>query len=195
MCADKTRLAEWRQLPFYDPDPVLRGLAVIEANPQLQEMPYGVSSLRTRELRPFQERRLGALFFFLMGQVENTQVIFAHTENADYDFVGHFERDGYHHYVPVQMKELVPDFLNPDATLQLLIDGLKKKYVDSRDLTVAINVNRVGTIVPSELDLEGLSLMGFWLFGTTTPDQSELLIIGNLMSEYSASGVYRYPGR
>ena len=194
MCADRTRLAEWRKLPYYDPDPVLRGLAVIAKDPMLQEMPYEVSSLRTRELRPFHERRLGALFFFLMGQVEQTKVTFAHTENADYDFVGHYQRDDYHHFVPVQMKELVPDFLNPAATLQGLIDGLKKKYVDSKDLTVAVNINRETTFLPGELDLEGLNLMGLWLFGTNTLDQTEWMIAGNLLAPNATSAVYRYPG-
>lgn len=194
MCADRARLAEWRKLSYYDPDPVLRSLAVVAANPMLQQLPYEVSSLRTRELRPFQERRLGALFFFLMGQVEQTKVTFAHTEKADYDFVGHYERDDYHHFVPVQMKELVPDFLNPTASLQGLIDGLKKKYVDSADLTVAISINRVTKFAPGELNLDGLNLMGLWLFGSTAPDQSEWLIVGNLLSQNATSATYRYPG-
>lgn len=191
--ASNLDIREWRQLPYYDPEPLLVALAEVAADPRLHDLPYEVSSLRTRELRPFHERRLGAIFFYLMGKVQQNAVTFAHVERADYDFVAHYKVDDEHHFVPVQMKELVPERVNSRATLQGVIDALRLKYVDSKDLAVAISINRIGTIVPKELDFSGLALGGLWLFGSTKPDQSTWLVLGDMLREQWTSAEIDYP--
>lgn len=186
-------LRVWSRLSYWDPRPILIGLAEIGSSEWLDALPYKVKSLRTQELHVFHERRLGALFFYLIGLAQRELVSFAHLEDADYDFVGHFARDGVPHFVPVQMKELPPDFLNPTATLQGIVDASRKKYTDASDVTIAISVNRVGDVRPGDLDLSGLNLGGLWLFGAAQADQSRWLLIGDLLKPTWRAQEFDYP--
>lgn len=186
-------LREWGRLKFFRPRPILVELARLGRSPFIQSLPYELATLRTHQLRPFHERRLGALFFYLMGEQLGVEVKFAHSESKDYDFVAHFQTGDTHHFCPVQMKELPPDFLNATATIQGIIDTAAKTYADAQDLTLAINVNRIGLIVPGELDTTALNMAGVWLFGTSYPDQSRWLLIGDLLATDARAYEFDYP--
>ncbi|GAB3361740.1 hypothetical protein [Lysobacter tyrosinilyticus] len=184
---------EWAKLPYHDPLPILIGLREIALTQPLHELPYKVSALRTRELRPFLEGRQSALFSYLVGEAMGVKVRFSPLEKSDYDCITHFERDGYHHLVPVQLKELVPNDLNPTASLQSLINGLIK-YRDSSDLVVAVHLNRNVTIRLSELSFDGLNISQLWLYGSAAPDQSTWLLVGDLLDPGARWREIRYPG-
>ena len=54
------------------------------------------------------------------------KVRYAEVEQSDYDCIAYFEKDDQPNFTPIQVKELVPDFVNPKASLQKIIDGLAK---------------------------------------------------------------------
>ena len=173
-------IREWTQLEYLDPETILAGLRDIARTYPLDELPYEAASLRKREFRKYGEGRQCALFCYLIGKALDLNMKFALDERGDYDCIAYFEKDGVNNFVPIQMKELVPEKVNPHANLQNLINSLSK-YVDSNDLTVAIHLNQAGTIRPSELTIPELHIGELWFFGANKPDQSVWTVIGNLL--------------
>lgn len=188
------RLKEWMRLDYYDPEPLLVKLREFALSDALLNQPYKVGALRTQELKPYLERRQCAIFAYLMSQVVSSRVDVAYREAGDYDSVMRYRYQDEIRFVPVQMKELVPEFLNPQQSLQDLVDALRSRYPDSSDLTVAVHVNRDTTIRCDELNVEGLQLRGLWLFGGHSEDQSEWRVAGNLLDPAWSTRVVRYPG-
>ncbi len=188
------RLKEWMRLDYFNPEPILVALRAYGQSEELLSQPYKVASLRTQELKPYLERRQCTLFAYFMSHVVGSQVDVAYCEADDYDSVMRYRMGDEIRYVPVQMKELVPEFLNPQQSLQQLLDGLKCRYPDSADLTVAVHVNRDMKIRCTDLNLDGFRLKSLWLFGGNSEDQIEWRVIGDLLSPFSASKVLRYPG-
>jgi len=184
---------EWSKLDYLDPEPILLGLRKIALNLPLSELPYKVSSLRTRELRHYGEGRQGALFCYLIGQVLGLKVTFAESEKSDYDCVAHFEKDSIHHFVPIQLKEFVPEKVDSRTSLQTLINSLTK-YTDSKDLVVAVHINRSDTIRLSEITFPPLNIRELWFFGANDPGQVVWTIMGNLLEPNARFHEVRYPG-
>ncbi len=133
------RSKSWLKLKYYDPADILRKLRAVEMKYPVSELPYKVSSLRTKSLKTRGESRQCALFCHGMAQYKGLTLSYAESEESDYDFVVFCAENS--SFVPVQMKELVPEKLNPDTDLQKEIDKLSK-YVDSGDLCVALYLNR-----------------------------------------------------
>jgi len=183
---------EWLKLQYMDPELFLVGLREIALTMPLDELHYKVSSLRTHALRKAGESRQAALFAYGMGQVLGSPVAFAVYEAQDYDAVVKYAANGKVTYLPVQLKEWVPDFLNPSATLQDELDKLAK-YTDSKDLAVAIHLNREATIHLSKLTLPHGSIGGLWFYGATDLTQMRWLLIGNLMIPGATAYEFHYP--
>lgn len=187
------RIREWMKLDYFDPSPILIALREYERGGALQGVPYEVASLRTRELKPYGERRQCAMFAYLMGRVTQTFVSVAYCEASDYDAVMHHRVGDEVRFVPVQMKELVPSFLPYTKDLQGLIDGLSDKYPTSSDLTVAVYLNRDVTFQLQDLDLSRLNLGALWLFGGCDSTGQAWRVIGNLLSDTCSTAVFDYP--
>lgn len=81
-----------------------------------------------------------------------------------------------------QMKEVVPEPLNANSSLEKVIQSLTM-YVDSQDLTVAIHLNRQVHFDPKTLVVPRLRIAALWIFGSITPDQSEWGLWGNFLEE------------
>lgn len=188
-----TRIREWARLHYLDSEQILRSLRDIATTYPLHQLPYDVSSLRRRDLRVYGEGRQAALFCYAMSQVIHTPVSFAQSEASDYDIVARFVRDGVMHYVPVQLKELVPEHLNPCTELQAELDKISK-YADSTDLVVAFHLNRSATFQLSELRLPVATVGSLWLYGAMWPDQSRWIIVGNLLEPNPPMLEFAYPG-
>ena len=186
-------IREWSKLKYLDPERVLIGLREIATQQKLDELPKEVATLRTRELRAYGEGRQCALFCYFMGKALGIKVMMALVEKSDYDCVAYFDRNGANNFIPIQMKEYVPESINARASLQSLINGLEK-YVDSESLVVAIHVNRCGTIKLSELSIPTLNIGALWLFGAYGADQSFWTIIGNVLKQGTRYYELRYPG-
>ncbi len=184
---------EWTRLSYHDPEKILLDLRKIALTQPLNELPYEVSSLRTRELRRYGEGRQCALFCYFIGKALGINVKFAEFEKSDYDCVAYFEKDGVNNFLPIQMKELVPKKVNSSASLQVLINSLVK-YTDSKDLVVAVHLNQCGAIRVSELSFPALNIGALWFFGANGSDQSIWTIIGNVLKPNARFYKFRYPG-
>ena len=116
---------------------------------------------------------------------------FAFAEEQDIDFVARFERDECVHFVPLQMKELVPERVRDSASLQ---DELNKlgKYSSSSDLVVAFHLNRGVTVVPEQLDFGKVKVAQLWFVGYTGQGR-EWHLLGDMLSERGGASVFRYP--
>lgn len=182
---------EWLKYSYLDPKKILIGLRNIEQDYPLSELRYEAASLRTRELRPFGEGRQAALFCYGMGIALGVEVYFAQVERQDYDIVAHFVADNESHFVPIQLKEWVPDFLPNAGTLQDEVAKLSK-YADSTDLVVAFHLNRT-----TRLELDHLvvptTVAELWFFGAMDPKQKRWHLIGNLLSPQYRAYEFEYP--
>ena len=66
---------------------------------------------------------------------------YAREESGDYDFVTRWVEGDAQHFCPVQLKELVPEDLNPATSLSDLIAGLGK-YSTKTSTALAVKINR-----------------------------------------------------
>jgi hypothetical protein len=155
-----------------DPERALRSLRSVQLAPALQELGPNVKNLRTNGLKRHREIRQACLFCFGMSQKIGQTVWVYPIEDADFDFVAGWEVDKKRHFAPTQLKELVPDELNPKATLQTIVDGLVK-YPQSENLTVAVHLNKSKRFDPNQIVFPKLNIAALWVFGSTSEDQSE----------------------
>lgn len=185
------RERRWSQLPFYDPKGLLIELGKLSEEVAAADLPYNLASLRTNGLKPYREGRQCALFCYGVGQRFGLDVRFAFAEEQDIDFVARFERDECVHFVPLQMKELVPERVSDSASPQQEINKLAK-YADSSDLVVAFHLNRGVLVVPEQLDFSQARVSQLWFVGYSGQD-SEWRLLGNMLSESAGASVFRYP--
>ena len=151
----------WLGLNYLDPSQVLSGLRRLAESYPLDDLDYKLQSLRTRELRKAHESRQAALFAFGLGSALEVPIQYALSEEQDYDAVVRYQVDSGVIYLPVQLKEWVPGFLNPNSTLQSELDKLGK-YVDSADLAVAFHLNRDANVQIQDLRLPMGKVGGLW---------------------------------
>lgn len=183
---------EWASLKYLNPTKLLLGFRDIAIQNPLHELPYEIASLRTHALRKYGEGRQAALFCYGMSQATGIETSFALSESRDHDIVVRFYANNKFNFVPVQLKEFVPNFLNGKVTLQKELDKLSK-YADSSDLVVAFYLNRVSTINLSELIFPKEKISELWFFGATDPLQNEWTLIGNLLKDNALSYNFKYP--
>jgi hypothetical protein len=110
--------------------------------------------------------------------------------HADYDAVVRWQRADERCFTPLQLKELVPDFVNDRATLEEILDRLTR-YRDSSDVTAAVFLNR--RLRLEEISWSRLTLGGLYLFGAVSPDQSRWFLMGDLSSERASISTFSYP--
>ena len=85
----------------------------------------------------------------------------------------------------------VPSELDPNADLNTEIEKLSK-YADSRDLCVAIHLNRAGRLDFDSIRIPDLKIRELWLFGATSPDLDRWLLVGNMLKDYRVYE-FQYP--
>ena len=190
--ATDLRVRSWQRLRYLDPEKILRGLREIASSHPLHQLPIEVAQLRTRELRPYGEGRQAALLCYGLSQMLGGPVSFAQHATSDYDVVARFLLDDAVHYVPVQLKELVSAALNPRASLQAELDKISK-YVDSKDLVVAVHLNTARRLVFSDLKFPYGIVRELWFFGALSPDQSRWVILGNMLGPSPQVLEFSYP--
>ena len=120
------------------------------------------------------------------------QIVFlSPSEAQDYDIVSSWIVDETRHLAPVQLKAVVPHDLNPSASVQGVDDALKK-YTDSGDLTVEIDLNRRTHFDPPYLVIPRLGLAGLWVFGAISEDGTEWALWGDFLETQVGTG-FEYP--
>jgi hypothetical protein len=190
-----SRIDEFRALEYVDPKPFLVQLIPLEAQLARSALPKKVRTLRTHELKPWRETREGAIFAYAMGLRlgETIHVARAARENLDYDCVTlRRPPDGTLHFGPVQIKEIVPEYLNRDATIQEVIDGLAR-YGSSPDLNVVIHVNRLVHFDPEGLTIPKLPISTLWIMAAITRNQSRWALWGDFLCGDRGGREFDYP--
>jgi len=181
-----------QKLKFHDPTRFLADLRKIEVEVASSQTPERIRNLRTNGLREAREQRQAALFCHGMGQRIGQTVFFAANEDQDYDFVACWVVEGKQHMAPVQLKEVVPQSLNPLATIESIVAGLEK-YSDSAGLIVAVHLNQAGRFEPGSLKLQHLRVASFWVFAAASPDQSQWNLWGNFTEPDAYGTRFIYP--
>jgi hypothetical protein len=192
--AERIKLRRWSRLTFYSPAESLPELRKLELKIAKMDLPDKVKALRTNELRRHRELRQASLFCYGIGKAKlGTEVFVAPIEEEDYDCIAMWSLGGRKRYCPVQLKELVPDRINPKATL---VDEIAKlsKYTNSRDLVVVMYLNRrLRPVDLSAVDIPPLDLGGLYLFGSVSPDRSKWVILGDLLKPSAQRFDFEYP--
>jgi hypothetical protein len=155
---ERIPLRQWSKLSYHDPEELLREMRRFELR-----LP-GTGLRRTNALKRHLERRQAALFAYGLGLRLRTRVLLADApaEALDYDFALVFQIGDERHHWPLQVKELVPEDINPRASLDGLLAKLRK-YGDAPRLCVAVYVNR--RVRPSPVSISSLKVGSFWLVG------------------------------
>lgn len=186
------RARAFLKLKYFDPVDVLGRWRRLQIEGAQSDLPERVRNLRTRELKKLSEMRQGLLFCLGMSERLGLPVGFAQSEEADYDGVAYWSVDEVAHFSPIQLKEVPPETLNPTASVQTILDGLAQ-YADSEELSVAIYVNRDGSVNLSELHLPNVKFGGIWMFAAANPEQTEWVLYGDLQDALRTETRYRHP--
>ncbi len=179
---EKIRTNKWAGLKYHDPRDILiklRKLEIVVAQSNLDEK---TKSLRKQKFRKYLEGRAAAIFCYgLAESVLKNKIYYAPIESKDFDCVTLWRDNDYQVYTPLQIKEVVPDRINPQANLDNEISKLQK-YTDSKDLVVAIHVNKRGKLEFSHINTPALHIAELWIFGALSQDQSKWFLYGNLLA-------------
>jgi len=172
---------QWKKLDFYDPKEILIGLLNIAKNIPLSNLLYQQASLRSRDLKQYGESRQCALFCYGMSKFLNQKIFYAQYEASDYDYVACRKIGDVIHYTPIQLKEFVPEKVNPKSSLENELIKLEK-YKDSKDLIIAMFINRAGRIEMNEIKIPKLNVAELWFFGAASEDQRTWFLYGDVLN-------------
>ncbi|MEO7954335.1 MAG: hypothetical protein ABIR35_09645 [Polaromonas sp.] len=189
---DRPWLRATQKLQFKDPTKYLFRLREIEIQLAKSETPTRIKSLRTNRLKVAREQRQAAIFCHGMSMKIGQTVYFASHEDQDFDFVASWVVDDKQHFAAVQLKEVVPQTLNPQACIESILIGLEK-YTDSSSLTVAVHLNQGGRFDPKLLRLQHLKVASLWVFAAAAPDQSLWNLWGNFTEDDPYGIQFAYP--
>ncbi len=189
MSGDRARA--FQHLEYRDPRPFLVQLRKTEPTIARSNLPKKVKNLRTNALKWSRELRGAALFCYGMAERIGQTVYLAPSEAQDYDFVASWAIDDTQRLAPVQLKEVVPQDLNPLASVQTIVNALSK-YVDSEDLTIAIHLNQRGHFDQTTLVIPSLRIAALWIFGAISEDQGQWGLWGNFL-ETPEGTRFEYP--
>jgi hypothetical protein len=111
----------------------------------------------------------------------------------DYDIVARYIDANSLKYVPIQIKEVVPERINKNACLNQRIENLKK-YTNSQETTVVIQDNRIGEFNINDVIVPpGLKIQALWVLGSCVPDQTEWFIAGDFLENKPQIYKFVYP--
>ncbi len=180
---DNIQINQWRRLEYHDPEDVLSRIRHIQREIVNHSDDEKAKFFRTNTLKAHKEGREAALFCHGLGKaVLNKKVYFSLHEKDDYDFVALWQDQASLVFTPVQLKEVVPLDVNPEATLMDEIAKLAK-YADSQDLVVAMFLNRTGRLNVEEIVVPDLNIAELWFFGSASHDQSRWFLMGDVLGE------------
>jgi len=185
----------WEKLHFVSSREWLKSLREIELKSARLKLSEKTRTLRTNKLKMWRESRQAALFCYGLSLRYGTDIEIALLEDSDYDFVARWVTlDGHINYTKVQLKELVPDHLNPTQNLSGLFESISKKYKSSSNLVVAIYMNKAIDIDFSTIKIEQKMMIGnLWLFGCASEDQHEWLLYGDMLMDNAVLTRFQYP--
>ena len=174
-------MREWSGQEFFDPEGILQEVARSRVGfiPDQGRAP-GWQNLRSNELNQERQWLDAAVFTLGVREALGIDARLARHEDDDFDFLVTWPSDGEQNACPVQLKELVPNHLNPDAGLNQLIASLQR-YSCPTDTIVAIKLNRTGRFDFNSLEVPALPFRQLWLFGSESADNSRWFLYGNVV--------------
>jgi len=184
------RLRTFARRTFHDPEPVLRRLRDVEIQLAQTDTPDLVRRLRTGRLKSEREARDALLFAHGMAAVVRAKVYVAPGEAEDCDFVTRATVGDITHYACVQLKELVPDDLNPSHSLESIVAEIE--HLPPSDAVLAIRLNRRGRIDYARLAAVRVPFAELWYFWAASPDSKSWRIFGDAMGQ-PALHEFQYP--
>ncbi len=187
----KDTLRAYSRLVYGDLKGYLIALKRLEPQIASSGLDRKIRTLRTNKLKEWRELREAALFAYLMSERLGTPIRIAKGENSDYDFVASWRSGDATHFAPVQLKEVVPEYVNPAATIEGVIASLTK-YTSSGDLTVAIHLNKRTEFDIREIHAPRLAISSLWMFGSISADRSRRGLWGDLLDQPTGSE-HAYP--
>lgn len=174
---DRDRFDRWKKLKFHDPEKILKRFREVDPYFRNYVADTTIRRLRTEPLNLYFQGMQGVLFCYGLQAVEGAKVYLARGEDEDYDIVTAYERDGKMHYTPVRLMELVPENVDPKATLESEIRRLEQY---SEGPVVALHINRRMRVDFDQIKIPPLSVAGLWLYGAT---RTEWFLYGDLMHQ------------
>ncbi|MEQ8694650.1 MAG: hypothetical protein RIC85_04935 [Gammaproteobacteria bacterium] len=184
---------EFENLTWVDPAQALVNLRWLE-----QHLPADIDRrvrrLRTNQLKELREARVGAIFAHgLSKTVLKKRVAVAKVEKADFDFVLRWVESNTNRFYPVQLKELPPEDLNPNITLDDVLRGLNK-YNGEHNLSVVIHLNRsIRFEYHPMVTRPNAQINELWYLGCQTSDQSAWFLYGNVFHRWPEKRDFDYP--
>lgn len=170
----------------------LKSLSDIESKTAFFQMDLKIRSFRTNKLRKWKQSREAALFCEGISQRYNQNIDIAIDEDSDYDCIAKWHNQDVEYFTPIQLKEFVSSNLNSELKLQDIISSLTH-YTDSKDLTVAIYINREPSINFERIEVpKNLNIGELWFFGCTSQDRKKWFLYGDFLNEPSMTYFY-YP--
>lgn len=175
------RINEWSKLTFVDPETVLRKLRKIQIQLAASNLHYRVKNLRTHQLQQHLEGWKAALFCYGMSKLLRVPVYVVPYAKSDYDAVAMGVEDDTRYFTPIQIKEVVPDYLNPNTDINKEIAKLSR-YSVSNDTVVVMHVNRAVRLELQKIKVPKLNIAELWLLGDSAADQNKFFIAGDLLN-------------
>jgi hypothetical protein len=184
---------EFNQMEWVEPRQVLVDLRWLELNLPA-DMDERIRRLRTNPLKEWHEARFAALFAYgISNAVLHLPTRFSKTEKRDFDAVMKWQKNGEDHYSPLQIKELPPDDINPDVSLNDILDKLGK-YSGEDNLTVVVCLNRKTRIKFQTWDRQSKPRISeLWYLGCTDVYQSKWFLYGNVLANNPRRFDFEYP--
>lgn len=176
-----TRINEWSKLKFVDPATVLPHLRKIQLQVAMSNLDDKIKNLRTSQLKQHREGWEAAIFCYGMSKLLGVPVYVAPYEKSDYDAIAMRVEDNTQYFTPLQIKEVVPDDLNPNTDINKEITKLSR-YSVSNDTVFVMHVNRAGRLELPSIKVPKLNIASFWLIGASTPNQNKWFIAGDLLN-------------
>jgi hypothetical protein len=145
-----------------------------KANPEFPAEQY-----RGHHFKDVNEAWQAAIFGLVYGAIHRLGTIEMRHNREQYsqsDATYRWTESGKQFVVPVQVKELPPNAVNPNESIDHILEKVALKYLTSHDLIVAIHLNR------SEVHARDIRfktpVAQLWLWGWSKPDHSEIHITG-----------------
>jgi len=187
------QVREFNQMEWVDPRQLLVNLRWLELNLPA-DMDENIRRLRTNPLKEWQEARYAALFAYgISNAVLHLPTRFSKTEKVDFDAVMKWQKNSEDYYAPLQVKELPPDDINPDVSLDDILDKLGK-YSGEDNLTIVVCLNRRTRIKFQPWDRESKPRVSeLWYLGSTDAYQSKWFLYGSVLEKNPRRFDFEYP--
>ena len=181
-------IRKFEKLKYSDPEKVLPQLIEVQRTIRNSNLTEKEKNLRTPKLKKHREGWEAAIFTYGLSKILGTKVYFTPHEDSDYDIVTMWKKEDEVAFTPVQIKEIVPEKLNPYTNINKEIAKLTKY----NDVCVAIHINRSGKLELEKIEIPNLKISQLWLFGASSEDQSKWFIAGDILNNPGISE-FKYP--